>query len=133
MPSDDYTPVVRGGLKLKGAPTGVTKKKKKKTKTSSSDPKALEVALKDHDEKNRTEEQDGAATKEKKTTVEGGDEGTEVDGQDMRELEHRDPNDGKTASERAYEETRRKRVCYCLLLSLFPLNSSIYLCLHPNL
>ncbi|RDL41240.1 uncharacterized protein BP5553_01219 [Venustampulla echinocandica] len=112
MPSDDYAPIVRGGLKLKGAAAGVTKKKKKKkSKSSSSESKALETALKDRDDERRVEEQDGAVRKKEKDTREGGeDDGEEVDGQDMRELEHRDPNDGKTASERAYEETRRKRL-----------------------
>ncbi len=106
MPSDDYIPVVRGALKLKGSgPSGVTKKKKKsKTKptdpsSSSSDPKttALQKALEEED----------AATSSKKGGRSG--EDGDLDEEKLRELEERD-GDGKTASERAYEEVRRKRV-----------------------
>ncbi|KUJ15398.1 DUF1754-domain-containing protein [Mollisia scopiformis] len=91
MPSDDYTPVVRGALKLKGStPSGITKKKKKKTpkpapesEASTSKQSAFQKALEEED----------ASTKE----------------DDLRELEERG-HDGKTASERAREEMRRKRL-----------------------
>jgi protein FAM32A len=112
MPADEYTSVVRGGLKLKGsAPSGVSKKKKKDKKKpkaadgeSESKKDALRKALEDED----------SAIVKAKAKGEGGGEGEE--GGD-RELEERG-NDGKTASERAYEEMRRKRVS-CSLLSFF--------------
>merc|ERR1712093_155816 len=82
MPADEYAPVVRGALKLKGStPSGIKKKKKKPkisdTEASSSKKSALQSALEDEDA--------------------------------LRELEERG-GDGKTASERAYEEMRRKRL-----------------------
>ncbi|KAF8863896.1 DUF1754-domain-containing protein [Acephala macrosclerotiorum] len=105
MPSDDYQPVIRGALKLKGStPSGVTKKKKKKKKKkpktvdgepSSSKQSALQKAL---------EDEDSVAGKEitKK-------DGEDIDEGELKELEERG-NDGKTASERAREEMRRKRL-----------------------
>ncbi|KAE9366090.1 DUF1754-domain-containing protein [Stipitochalara longipes BDJ] len=102
MPGDEYSSVVRGGLKLKG---GVTKKKKKsKPKTADEEGKkdALRKAL---------EDEDTAVGKEieKRKAKDGEEEAEgERDGVD-RELEERG-NDGKTASERAYEEMRRKRL-----------------------
>jgi protein FAM32A len=111
MPSDDYTAVTRGSLKLKGgAPAGI-KKKKKKPKTSdpsssTPDPKtsALQKALKDEDAETGKEIVKGKGKG-------GGAEGEEEMGEEqLRELDPRD-GDGKTASERAYEEMRKKRVC----------------------
>lgn len=109
MPADDYAPVVRGALKLKGsAPSGI-KKKKKKPKTSndsetatSSKKSALQAALEEKDA-----ESGKAVVKGKRKSGEGEEE---VDEEKLRELEDRGGN-GKTASERAYEEMRRKRVC----------------------
>jgi len=101
MPSDDYTSAVRGGLKLKGAssakPSGI-KKKKKKTAASTSDSKAesIEKALVDEDAKQKN---DG----------EGERDPDELSEEQLKELEQRG-GDGKTASERAYEDMRRKRV-----------------------
>ncbi|KAG0645368.1 hypothetical protein D0Z07_8859 [Hyphodiscus hymeniophilus] len=109
MPSDDYA-AIRGGLKLKGSkPSGVTKKKKKsKTAkdsiptTSSNDAvskdaeggeSALQKALQDEDEDLATRGRGDVGLSEEK----------------LRELDPRD-DDGKTASERQYEETRRKRL-----------------------
>lgn len=101
MPADEYSSVVRGGLKLKGsAPSGVSKKKKKDKKPKAADGEseskkdALRKAL---------EDEDSAIVKARaKGEGEGEEEGD-------RELEERG-NDGKTASERAYEEMRRKRL-----------------------
>jgi protein FAM32A len=102
MPSD--APVIRGALKLKGS--GITKKKKKKAKAdaeSSEDKKsAIQKAL---------EEEDTAVGKEVvKSKSKGKGEDAEGEEEGDRELEERG-HDGKTASERAYEEMRRKRVC----------------------
>jgi protein FAM32A len=102
MPLDDYTPTVRGGLKLKGStPTGIAKKKKKsksskpKDKTSSDSTSTdLQKAL---------EEEDASLTQELTSKPKD----KELD---ETRLEQRG-GDGKTASERAYEEMRRKRVC----------------------
>ncbi|EHK98643.1 hypothetical protein M7I_5527 [Glarea lozoyensis 74030] len=90
MPSDDYTPIVRGGLKLKGAsaPSGIKKKKKKSKPTVNEE--GLSKAI------------DSDAGSSKKAAAQ------EEEGLDLRELEPKD-FDGKTATERAYEETRRKR------------------------
>ena len=102
MPGDEYTSTIRGGLKLKGAkPSGVTKKKKKPKAPKESDSRAeaegsggekgaLQKALEDED----------AETSRHK------DEPSEAQ---LRELDPRG-DDGKTASERQYEEMRRKRV-----------------------
>lgn len=104
MPSDDYAPVVRGSLKLKGStPSGITKKKKKKSKPSATDTEsALQKTLAEEDAVN----DDNVKQVGKKRDEE---EGQRED--DLRELETRD-GDGKTASERQYEEMRRKRVSW---------------------
>jgi len=105
MPADEYAPVVRGALKLKGStPSGIKKKKKKPkisdTEASSSKKSALQSAL---------EEEDAESSKAiaKKGKGEAAEE--ELDEEALRELEERG-GDGKTASERAYEEMRRKRL-----------------------
>jgi protein FAM32A len=107
MPADEYASTIRGGLKLKGgAPGGIKKKKKKARDTSSSSESkasALQKALEDED----------AAAVVKKGKGKEGEEDLDEDA--LRELEERG-DDGKTASERAHEEMRRKRVC-CFLLS----------------
>jgi protein FAM32A len=104
MPGDEYSCVVRGGLKLKGG-SGVTKKKKKaKVKAADGEKDAIQKALEDEDASTAKEV-------EKRRTEGGGEAEEEGD----RELEERG-NDGKTASERAYEEMRRKRVSQFLLL-----------------
>jgi protein FAM32A len=108
MPLDDYTSTSRGSLKLKGsAPTGIKKKKKKdKSKLSTSTEggeSALEKALGEED----------ATAKPVNGGVKGDREDKDLDEAQLRELETRD-GDGKTASERQYEEMRRKRVCQIL-------------------
>jgi protein FAM32A len=106
MPSDEYAPIVRGALKLKGStPTGVTKKKKKKKEKAGEEEKksAIQKAL---------EEEDASTSREIMKSESTGEDGEEGE----RELEERG-NDGKTASERAYEEMRRKRVWnFCLVV-----------------
>jgi len=93
MPSDDYTPVIRGGLKLKGSkPTGIKKKKKKSSTTPSQNPSS-------------TKPEDST----KPTAEEITGEEDELSDSKLRELDPKDDS-GKTASERAYEEMRRKRV-----------------------
>ncbi|KAN0090182.1 DUF1754 domain containing protein [Hyaloscypha variabilis] len=100
MPGDEYSSVVRGGLKLKG---GVTKKKKK-SKPKSADAEGKKDAI-----RKALEDEDTAVGKEiEKRKAKEGEEEVEGDGGD-RELEERG-GDGKTASERAYEEMRRKRL-----------------------
>jgi protein FAM32A len=91
MADDDYhTP--GGGLKLKGSkPAGIKKKKKK---PSSSSTPSRESALQK------------AASREEASSSKP----SEDDDAELRELEQRDPHDGKTAAERAAEEMRRKRV-----------------------
>lgn len=99
MPSSDYTPTTRGGLKLKGSSTAISKKKKKSKKPKAVDEEALSRAVDENVEKPKAAEEEG--------------EDKELD---LRELEQKG-HDGKTATERAWEETRRKRVCYILILS----------------
>ncbi|KAH8820044.1 hypothetical protein F5884DRAFT_35823 [Xylogone sp. PMI_703] len=98
MPSDDYTLVVRGGLKLKGAakPAGITKKKKKKKEGKDGDAQstAIQKALEDED----------ASSSSKPAGAEG-----DLSDAALAELEERG-DDGKTAAERAHEEMRRKRL-----------------------
>jgi protein FAM32A len=106
MPSDAYASVVRGGLKLKGS-AGITKKKKKKSKERDGEvgegkKDALQKALEDEDSAL-------SKVKGKRKAEEGGDAEGQLVEEGDRELEERG-NDGKTASERAYEEMRRKRV-----------------------
>ncbi|KAK2629888.1 hypothetical protein QTJ16_000708 [Diplocarpon rosae] len=104
MPGDEYASVVRGGLKLKGgAPTGIPKKKKKKSKaaseseaSSASKKSALQSALEDED---AGSSQAIVRRKERSQDCNGMD----LDEERLRELEGRG-GDGKTASERAYEE-----------------------------
>ncbi|KAM0127180.1 hypothetical protein ACHAP3_008951 [Botrytis cinerea] len=100
---DDYS-FTGGGLKLKGASTGagITKKKKKKkvppptTSTSPPPPSTtaattLQKALKDEDAANPDSEE------------------TEMSEEQLKSLDSRDAS-GKTASERAHEEMRRRRL-----------------------
>ena len=101
MPSDDYAPVVRGALKLKGSgPSGIKKKKKKQ---KASDPEASE-GKKSAFQKALEEEDEGTSRE-----VVKGKDGEVEEGEGERGSEERG-SDGKTASERAYEEMRRKRV-----------------------
>lgn len=102
MPVDEYASTVRGGLKLKGgAPAGI-KKKKKKPKVSSASTESKATALQE-----ALEDEDGAASKDvvlKKNKGKGPEE-------EVVAAVGGDLDDGKTASERAHEEMRRKRVC----------------------
>ncbi|KAF7960651.1 hypothetical protein EAE96_000325 [Botrytis aclada] len=93
---DDYS-FTGGGLKLKGA--GITKKKKKKkvappttsTSTSPSTTTTLQKALKDEDAAKPTSQE------------------PEMSEEQLKSLDPLDAS-GKTASERAHEEMRRKRL-----------------------
>ncbi|KAL2068950.1 hypothetical protein VTL71DRAFT_15288 [Oculimacula yallundae] len=116
MPTDEYAPVVRGALKLKGsAPSGIKKKKKKPkthdseaSTTNSSKKSALQSALEEEDaESSKVVIKGKGVGKGEGESGEG--EGEEMDESELRELESRG-RDGKTASERAYEEMRRKRL-----------------------
>jgi protein FAM32A len=116
MPSDDYT-VIGGGLKLKGSkPTGVTKKKKK-----DKIPKDGASTLISKDSKDTEGESKSAIHKALEDEDTDMKYRMEEDKAKMRELDPRD-NDGKTASERQFEEMRRKRVCHIFssLTSIFP-------------
>jgi protein FAM32A len=110
MPSDEYAPIVRGGLKLKGSkPAGISKNKKKKPKPKETEAQSSKTAL-----QKALEDEDASAGKEMGRGE--GKEGEEADQAELRELETRG-DDGKTASERQYEEMRRKRVCCPLPIS----------------
>ncbi|ESZ91899.1 hypothetical protein SBOR_7693 [Sclerotinia borealis F-4128] len=109
---DDYSST-GGGLKLKGASTGagITKKKKKKkniatTTTSSStagSETVLQKALKDEDTLETT------SLGEDGRNIDGEDEVMGLNEEQLTELDPRDQS-GKTASERAHEEMRRRRL-----------------------
>lgn len=113
MPTDDYASTARGGLKLKGGnkPTGIEKKKKKKKAppaapdaSTSQKETALAKALADEDA----------------TATTGAEELNEAQLRSLEEV----GGDGKTASERAQEEMRRRRVCLhpsCVSCCLDPL------------
>lgn len=137
---DDYSSI-GGGLKLKGAGTGAGIKKKKKKKstlsaTASGLKPALQQALKEED------------MLELKDAKEGDEEGgmSGLSEEQLRELDQRDGS-GKTASERAHEETRRRRVCHIFypyhekpfsatsIMDLFTsdINMSIPICIHLNM
>lgn len=118
MPSDDYTSTVRGSLKLKGShPSGVIKKKKKKTKPAPSS--ATTTATKDAEEGTKSALQQALADEDGQTVRNKSREELEAEGEELTEeqLRNLDPRggDGKTASERAYEEMRRKRVCLSVI------------------
>ncbi|TVY12514.1 Protein FAM32A [Lachnellula arida] len=110
MPSDDYTPTVRGGLKLKGsAPTGIKKKKKSKTSTitttstSTSEPTTSTTL-----QNPPTEETPSTSTSSSNPPHDPNHDPTQ--NLNLKTLEQKSSSDGKTPSERAYEETRRKRL-----------------------
>jgi len=118
MPSDDYSSTVRGGLKLKGSssakPSGIKKKKKKSSAGESKAAAALQKTLAADDDD---------ATQKKKSGEGDDDDAEGLSEEQLRELEQRG-GDGKTASERAHEEMRRKRVCSSyFLINLGNLNS----------
>ena len=110
MPSDDYA-AIRGGLKLKGSkPAGVTKKKKK-----SKAPKDSNTTSKDTTEGETTALQKALEDEDAEASRLKDGKGEDLDETKLRELDPRD-DDGKTASERQYEEMRRKRVCHnCMI------------------
>jgi protein FAM32A len=106
MPADEYASTVRGGLKLKGgAPAGI-KKKKKKPKNSEVKTSALQAALGDDD----------AAVAGSEDVVKKGKGPEEAEKNDDERDE--DLYEGKTASERAYEEMRKKRVGFYSICSV---------------
>ena len=120
MPSDDYTSsTIRGSLKLKGGPSkpeGVKKKKKKpKPSTTTESSSSLQKALEDEDTIAGNKDLVTSKGKRKDKDAEGEEE--ELDEEQLRQLDPRG-GDGKTASERAYEEMRRKRVCQLLAFLL---------------
>lgn len=137
MPSDEYTSsTIRGSLKLKGRskPEGV-KKKKKKSKPSVTDGEssALQKAVEEEDTLAAGSSKDVAKSKRKeKERSEEGEE--ELDEERLRELDPRG-GDGKTASERAYEEMRRKRVCplpHILIVQQFASKHKLTKALSPK-
>jgi protein FAM32A len=104
MPADEYSSVVRGGLKLKGsAPSGISKKKKKDKKKPKEAADGEKRESKNDALRKALEDEDEAIVRARDKGEGGGEE------EGDRELEVRG-NDGKTASERAYEEMRRRRV-----------------------
>ncbi|KAG9235612.1 hypothetical protein BJ875DRAFT_483093 [Amylocarpus encephaloides] len=108
MPPDEYAPVVRGGLKLKGA--GVAKKKKKaKPPQPEGGSQKNEALLAAAVVGGGGEPNDAALATKRKPTTPRADAGHGDEGLDLGELEQRDSS-GKTPTERAYEENRRKRL-----------------------
>jgi len=115
MTSDDYASAVRGGLKLKGTakPAGIKKKKKKdKHKDTEAESESKKTAL-----QRALEEEDAGTSKELVGDGNGNEE--EMSEDQLKELEEKG-RDGKTAAERAYEEMRRRRVCFYPSFSFAP-------------
>jgi len=87
--TDDYTPIIRGGLKLKGAagakPTGVEKKKKKKKKTQNALP--LPVA--------RAEEEGGSSNPISRLARKADDDGPVLGGGGGRGVDAEDEKAGE--------------------------------------
>ncbi len=104
MPSDDYTSISRGPLKLKGA-AGVTKKKKKKSKDKATDlEKNLSTGGGDHDEAALV-----PTDKPKRSPHDSDDE--DYDTTQKKRFQSRDKEeDNKTETERRFAEAKRKRV-----------------------
>lgn len=111
MPSDEYTTVARGPLKLKGG-AGVTKKKKKKDKAKTDLEKNLS-----------TGGEDGGRDSSERALAQTGKEGSPGTGTDKgegtppAELQRDDgpsasaaEDDYKTEAERRFAEIKRKRV-----------------------
>jgi protein FAM32A len=114
MPSDEYSSVARGPLKLKGA-GGVTKKKKKKDKDRN---KTTDL------EKNLSTGGDKTATKDTPDRPREQDDADKPRRSASQDLERQDQAEKageeeetelKTEAERRFAEAKRKRVCYVTL------------------
>ena len=109
MPSDDYTAVTKGGLKLKGVAGAKVDKKKKKKRPNDSTPRAqAEGSSKEKTDVEDTDQVDADRTKtlDKALAEEDGVVGGE---RDEDETKH-DWSRGKTDAEKRHEERRRKMV-----------------------
>lgn len=118
MPSDDYKPVVRGGLKLKGATTGITKtktktKKPKKPKTLDADSPILAHALTSTDKAAGNAKRSSSSSSHERPDED--EQRQHIHAEDEISVDESAGRD-KTASERAYDEMRRKRVRRLILL-----------------
>ncbi|KAF1986458.1 DUF1754-domain-containing protein [Aulographum hederae CBS 113979] len=121
MPSDEYTPVSSGALKLKGATNaGISKKKKKKkskpsTTVPASDGEA-EVSSSSFQKVKGNERslQDALAAEDEDEDGEDGEEGEGKEGngngKDGRLMKELVEFKGKTETERRFEERRRQRL-----------------------
>ena len=108
MPSDDYTSISRGPLKLKGA-AGVTKKKKKKAGKDKAAATDLEKNLSagegalvptiDTPREERDDDVDDDTRSRSRSRDKKGDGGEEEE------------DESKTETERRFAEAKRKRVC----------------------
>ncbi|KAK3903424.1 protein FAM32A [Staphylotrichum tortipilum] len=122
MPSDDYTSISRGPLKLKGA-AGVTKKKKKKDKSIK--PTDLEKNLSTGGDSDRAlapaeDKEDNSSSRRKDSP----DSGDDDDARRRRQRKRREgsweeggaggeggeQDDNKTETERRFAEAKRKRL-----------------------
>ncbi|KAH6626900.1 hypothetical protein B0J18DRAFT_153929 [Chaetomium sp. MPI-SDFR-AT-0129] len=118
MPSDDYSSIARGPLRLKGA-AGVTKKKKKKDKSKKdSSTTDLAKSLSTGDDEARQRE---ARSMERSTDDTGlGDdedggaklweEREDGEGIDAAEQDNEEDEEAKTETERRFAEAKRKRL-----------------------
>lgn len=113
MPSDDYTTVARGPLKLKGVAGGKVKKSKKKNKDKKLD---LEKNLSTGDDSNKSppvikNEDD----ENKQSQLREGSEGTDIEKKERRTSQSQEPEEEeneetKTEAERRFLEAKRKRL-----------------------
>ena len=107
MPSDEYTTVARGALKLKGAKVGKFSKKKTKKdkeKTVSDMERALTTTPSNPASGDDSRVDDGvdraASHKDQRQGIE-----------EREREEEEQPEDTKTEAERRFAELKRKRVC----------------------
>ncbi|TVY57166.1 Protein FAM32A [Lachnellula cervina] len=110
MPSDDYTPTVRGGLKLKGSapPKSSSTSKHQTTSTSTSEP-TTSVSTSTSTSLQTPPTEENTSTSTSKPNPDANSNSPHDPNLDLKTLEPIS-SDGKTPSERAYEETRRKRL-----------------------
>lgn len=111
MPSDEYTSIARGPLRLKGG-AGVTKKKKKKDKGRSDLEKNLSIGSDSAGALSKRGSPDDEPDKQRSQSPH-----KDADGRKEGEEEEEIP---KTEAERRFAEIKRKRVRPAPFFPLFP-------------
>ena len=109
MPSDDYTSVARGPLKLKGVVAGgkVKKHKKKSNKDKKTD---LEKNLSTGDDNNTKDDDENKQLQVREGSTEEGNKAQTRTSQSQERDEEQKDDETKTEAERRFLEAKRKRV-----------------------